>query len=49
MSYIKHEEAIFLHTELMKEFGVIRCGLRNRNMLESALTRPQNSAIYVVA
>ncbi len=30
----------------MKEVGEKRCGLRNRNMLESALARPQNSAIY---
>ena len=46
ISYIKPEEAINFHIELMKSFGEIRCGLNNREMLESALARPQNVAIY---
>lgn len=46
ISYIKPEDAIFLHTELMKSFGETRCGLNSFEMLESALARPHNSAIY---
>ncbi len=46
ISYIKPEDAIFLHTELMKSFGETRCGLNSFEMLESALARPRNSAIY---
>ncbi len=44
--YIQTENAIFPHTELMEKFGETRCGLNDINMLESALARPQNSAVY---
>ena len=46
ISYLDCDEAINLHTELMKFFAEIRCGLNSREMLESALARPKHSAIY---
>ena len=46
ISYLDCDEAINLHTELMKSFAETRCGLNNLEMLESALGRPKHSAIY---
>jgi len=46
ISYLNFEEAVWLHAELMKSFGETRCGLNSRAMLESALARPVNEAIY---
>lgn len=45
-SYINCEEAILLHVELMKSFNETRCGVFNREALESALARPRNIAVY---
>lgn len=44
--YLKSDEAINLHNELMEIFCDNRCGLSSIEMLESALARPQHSAIY---
>lgn len=44
--YLNAEKAIELHIELMKSFGETRCGIFNRESLESALARPQNVAVY---
>lgn len=44
--YLNFEEAVGLHVELMKSFNEVRCGLSSRAMLESALARPLNEAIY---
>ena len=44
--YLNAERAIELHIELMKSFNEIRCGLASREMLESALARPVNAAVY---
>ena len=46
ISYLKSDRAILLHEELMKSFNEIRCGLNSRAMLESALARPENAAVY---
>ena len=46
ISYINCEDAIFHHIELMKSFNETRCGLNSRAMLESALARPRNAAVY---
>lgn len=45
-SYLESEEAILLHVELMKSFNETRCGVFNRESLDSALARPQNIAVY---
>ena len=44
--YLNSEEAINIHIELMKSFDENRCGLSSFEMLESALARPKNEAIY---
>jgi death-on-curing family protein len=44
--YIKSADAIEQHLVLMKSFNENRCGLRSLEMLESALARPQNAAVY---
>ena len=46
ISYLNFETAVGLHVKLMKSFGETRCGLNSRAMLESALARPVNEAIY---
>jgi death on curing protein len=46
VSYLSPDETISLHDELMRSFGETRCGLSSLEMLESALARPQHSAIY---
>lgn len=46
ISYPKSAEAIRLHEELMKSFSEIRYGLNSLQMLESALARPKNAAVY---
>jgi death on curing protein len=46
ISYLESEEAILLHLELMKSFDETRCGVFNRESLESALARPRNIAVY---
>jgi death on curing protein len=47
--YIKYEEAVLIHFSLMRTLGEVRYGVDHRDLIESALARPQNSAIYANA
>ena len=47
--YIKYEEAVLIHFSLMRALGETRCGVDFRNLVESALARPRNAAIYTNA
>jgi death-on-curing protein len=46
VSYIDYPEAVRLHFELMGLWGETRYGVDFRELLESALARPKNSAVY---
>lgn len=46
ISYIDYLEAVDLHFALMKLWGEARCGVESRHLIESALARPKNSAVY---
>lgn len=39
MKYLTKEQIIYLHKQLIQEFGGIR-GIRNENLLESAIASP---------
>ncbi len=47
--YIKYEEAVLIHFALMRTLGESRYGVDHRDLIESALARPQNSAVYANA
>ena len=47
--YIRYEEAVLVHFALMRTLGEVRYGVDQRDLVESALARPQNSAIYANA
>jgi death on curing protein len=47
--YIKYEEAVLIHFSLMRTLGEVRYGVDHRDLIESALARPRNSAIYANA
>lgn len=47
--YIKYEEAVLIHFSLMRTLGEVRYGVDHRDLIESALARPQNAAIYANA
>lgn len=47
--YIRYEEAVLIHFSLMRALGETRYGVDFRDLVESALARPQNAAIYVNA
>ncbi|HMS09378.1 MAG TPA: type II toxin-antitoxin system death-on-curing family toxin [Pyrinomonadaceae bacterium] len=47
--YIKYEEAVLIHFSLMQRLGESRYGVDHRDLIESALARPQNSAVYANA
>lgn len=47
--YIKYEEAVLIHISLMRALGETRYGIDFRDLVESALARPQNAAIYANA
>ena len=47
--YIKYEEAVLIHFSLMRTLGEVRYGVDHRDLVESALARPQNSAVYANA
>ena len=47
--YIKYEEAVLIHFTLMRRLGESRYGVDHRDLIESALARPQNSAVYANA
>lgn len=44
--YISYPEAVFLHIDLMREYGEIRFGVAFPELIESALARPQQAAAY---
>ncbi len=46
VSYIDYVEAIDLHFALMKLWGETRFGVDSRDLIESALARPKQAAIY---
>ena len=47
--YLKYEEAVLIHFSLMRKLGEIRYGIDHRDLIESALARPKNAAIYANA
>ena len=47
--YLKYDEAVLIHFSLMRQLGEIRYGVDHRDLIESALARPQNAAIYANA
>ena len=44
--YLSYAEAVFIHIQLMRLWGEMRFGVFDRALIESALTRPQQSAAY---
>ena len=47
--YIKYEAAVLIHFTLMRRLGESRYGVDHRDLIESALARAQNSAVYANA
>ncbi len=47
--YLSYEEAVLIHISLMRALGETRYGIDHRDLIESALARPQNAAIYANA
>lgn len=47
--YLTFDEAVWLHFDLMKDWNEVRYGLEFRELLESALARPQNEIAYTDA
>ena len=45
-TYIEYEEAVFVHIVLMKAVGETRYGIDSRDLVQSALARPRQAAIY---
>jgi death-on-curing protein len=39
-------KAVLLHIELMRTLGEVRCGVFERGLVESALARPRQAAVY---
>jgi len=46
MYYVSYPEAVFIHVRLMRLVGEERCGIFDRTLIESALSRPQQAAAY---
>ena len=44
--YLSYPEAVALHIELMRHLGETRYGVFDRALVESALSRPQQAAVY---
>ncbi len=44
--YLKYEDAVLIHFTLMRKLGETRYGVDHRNLVESALARPQHAEIY---
>ena len=44
--YLEYDEAVWFHFELMWEWNENRVGVDRRDLIESALARPKQSAIY---
>jgi death-on-curing protein len=46
IKYLSYAEVALLHIELMRLSGEMRYGVFQRNLVESALARPQQAAAY---
>jgi death-on-curing protein len=46
MRYVSYPEAVFIHVRLMRLVGEERCGIFDRTLIESALSRPQQASVY---
>jgi death-on-curing protein len=44
--YLKYTDAVLIHIRLMQALGESRVGVEFRDLIESALERPRNSALY---
>jgi len=44
--YLEYDEAVWFHFELMWEWNETRIGVDRRELVESALARPKQAAIY---
>jgi death on curing protein len=44
--YLNFAEAVFFHIDRMRAVGEIRYGIDHKELLESALARPQQAAVY---
>ncbi len=44
--YISYLDAVLIHFETMDFYGEIRYGVFLRDLIESALARPQHAAVY---
>lgn len=44
--YLTYLDALFIHFELMRLMGEPRRGVFDRSLVESALARPQQAAVY---
>lgn len=44
--YIDFSDAVIIHFRLMKRAGEVRFGIDSRHLIESALARPQQTALY---
>ena len=47
--FINYEEAVLIHISLMRSLGETRYGVDFRDLVESALSRPRNAAVYANA
>lgn len=47
--YIRYEDAVLIHFSLMRTLDEVRYGIDHRDLVESALARPRNAAIYANA
>ncbi len=47
--YLEFNEAVWLHFELMWDFGETHIGIDRRELIESALARPKQAAHYANA
>jgi hypothetical protein len=44
--YLEFDEAFWIHFELMRGWGETRIGVDHRSLVESALARPKQAAVY---
>lgn len=44
--YLEFADALWLHLDLMKDWRETRYGVDHKSLIESALARPRNAAIY---
>lgn len=44
--YLSYDEAVWFHFQLMRKYKETRYGIGFRELLQSALARPRNAAIY---